>query len=210
MQSRAQSLSAASTHVGARIRAFSRDLSSIARLALVALVAVVASAAVGCEVSERPPRLPRAAPSTTPSPVAATASRVAVASQRALAWDLAAVVGTLRSAARRSPSEHGDGSYEGEVLVNDPAAPYPTLGPATRLPEGALVVEAQHRRDAAGSSTVAGYLLMRKREPGYDPPGGDWEYGVADETAAVRDHGVLPLCARCHAEAPHDHLFAGR
>lgn len=142
--------------------------------------------------------------------VVVAATHAAVASRRELAWDLAGVVGALRSAARHVPSEHGDDSYEGEVLVNEPAAAYPALGPATVLPEGALVVEAQRKTDAAGASAVAGYLLMRKREPGYDPAGGDWEYGVADETALVRRHGVLPFCARCHAEAPHDHLFGGR
>jgi hypothetical protein len=55
------------------------------------------------------------------------------------------------------------------------------------------------------------YFAMIKRPPGYDPGGGDWEYLVVTPAGRVEQRGILPLCARCHADAPHDHLFgAGR
>jgi hypothetical protein len=48
---------------------------------------------------------------------------------------------------------------------------------------------------------------MVKRPAGYDPTGGDWEYLVLDATGRIEQRGRLALCARCHADAPHDHLF---
>jgi hypothetical protein len=50
---------------------------------------------------------------------------------------------------------------------------------------------------------------MVKRPPGYDPEGGDWEYLVLTPAGEATQRGRLPLCKRCHAEAPNDHLFGG-
>jgi hypothetical protein len=58
-----------------------------------------------------------------------------------------------------------------------------------------------------GSAALSGYFVMTKRHAGFDPEGDDWEYLVLDPSAAVVERGKLPLCARCHAEAPRDHLF---
>jgi hypothetical protein len=60
-----------------------------------------------------------------------------------------------------------------------------------------------------GGAQPATHFVMIKRAPGYDPPGGDWEFIVVSPDGHVEDRGPLPLCARCHAEAPRDHLFGG-
>jgi hypothetical protein len=93
------------------------------------------------------------------------------------------------------------------VLARD-AAGYPLLrGPESKVPAGATLVE---RVFEAGASEPSAYFVMIKRPPGYDPAGGDWEYVVVTPGGLVEDRGKLGLCSRCHAEAPHDHLFGGR
>jgi hypothetical protein len=48
---------------------------------------------------------------------------------------------------------------------------------------------------------------MVKRQPGFDPAGGDWEYLVVAPTGEIEARGRLPGCARCHAEAPAAGVF---
>jgi hypothetical protein len=120
-------------------------------------------------------------------------------------WDLAAQLRALRPAAPRARSEHLGGDLEGEVLAS-PGSGYPMRGPASVVPAGATLVERLFPQGAPGASL---YFAMVKRAPGYDPAGGDWEYLVAAAGGQVEERGKLALCARCHAEAPHDHLFGG-
>lgn len=96
------------------------------------------------------------------------------------------------------------GDLEAEVLANDAAKAYPPLGPQGALPPGAVLVEAHYR---AGSAEPVVLFAMAKQPPGFDPEGGDWEYLIIEPGGLVNERGRLPLCARCHAEAPHDHLF---
>ena len=84
------------------------------------------------------------------------------------------------------------------------AGTYPALGPSSRLPAGATLAE---RLFAPGAPAPLAYFVMVKRAPGFDAAGGDWEYLVVSPAAEIEQRGALPLCARCHAEAPHDHLF---
>lgn len=104
---------------------------------------------------------------------------------------------------RRAPSGHLTGELEGEILAGG-AGTYPALGPGSRIGPGATLVE---RLSAPGAAAPLVYLVMVKRAPGFDAGGGDWEYLVVSPAAEIDQRGVLPLCARCHAEAPHDHLF---
>ncbi|HET7228792.1 MAG TPA: cytochrome P460 family protein [Longimicrobium sp.] len=76
------------------------------------------------------------------------------------------------------------------------------------LPAGAVVVKEKYDDDAARGPLRA-YGVMIKRAPGYDPGGGDWEYGFVslDSTATVT-RGRLAGCAGCHASARRtDYLF---
>ena len=76
------------------------------------------------------------------------------------------------------------------------------------LPAGAVVVKEKYD-DASASGPLQAYGVMIKRAAGYDPRGGDWEYGfvtLAPEAAVTR--GRLEGCAGCHARAREtDHLF---
>ena len=70
-----------------------------------------------------------------------------------------------------------------------------------RFPAGSLIVkEKLPARDAAGPELLT---AMYKREPGYDPEGGDWEYMVLDgEAKEVRARGKLESCRACHQMYP--------
>ena len=86
------------------------------------------------------------------------------------------------------------------------AAAYPRLGPARRLPPGSALVATHYR---PGASEAVALLAMVKRPTGYDPEAGDWEYLILTPAGEATWRGRLPLCRRCHAEAPNDHVFGG-
>jgi len=121
-------------------------------------------------------------------------------------WILAQQLATLHQATERAPSHHFAGDVDGEILVNDAAATYPALGPYHPLAATATLVE---RHSPRGNETITAYFAMVKRAPGYDPSGGDWEYLVIAEDGQIEERGRLPLCKRCHVEAPYDFLFGG-
>ncbi|AUX31134.1 hypothetical protein SOCE836_032590 [Sorangium cellulosum] len=122
------------------------------------------------------------------------------------AWELAGQLASFTPATGRARSQHFTGEMEAEVRINAAAAPYPALGPARALPPGAALVELHY---PAGSPEPVTLLAMVKRSAGYDPDGGDWEYLVLTPQGTSTHRGALSLCKRCHADAPHDHLFGG-
>lgn len=107
-----------------------------------------------------------------------------------------AIVGEVNTA-------HPAGDFVGVVRVNGPAGPYGQKGRGV-LPEGALVVEALAVEP--GTPPVL-YYAMERRAAGYFPEGGDWAYFVIGKEGEIHAEGRLKLCARCHAEAPREHLF---
>jgi hypothetical protein len=147
-----------------------------------------AHADTGWTDASSPPR-PTATPAAPPEP-----------------WDLEGALRLLHPVALHARSEHLSGDLQGEVLSGPAAAPYPVLGPSSVLAPGATLIE---RLTPPQTSTTVSYFVMIKRTSGYDPAGGDWEYLVLGASGRVEERGKLPLCARCHAEAPHDHVFGG-
>lgn len=70
-----------------------------------------------------------------------------------------------------------------------------------RFPEGTLIVK--EKLSARDSSEPELLTAMYKREAGYDPKGGDWEYLVLDGRGRdVRAHGKLESCRACHQTYP--------
>jgi hypothetical protein len=94
------------------------------------------------------------------------------------------------------------------VFVNDAGrrAMLEELRP--RFPVGALVVkEKLPARDAKEPELLT---AMLKREAGFDPEGGDWEYLVLDgQGREVRARGKLESCRACH-QAVADTDFVSR
>lgn len=72
------------------------------------------------------------------------------------------------------------------------------------MPVGAMVVE-ELATEPDGPPLL--YYVMEKQAAGFYAEGGDWSYSVVSSDGMFRATGKLTLCARCHAEAPHDFLF---
>lgn len=124
-----------------------------------------------------------------------------VHSDKPTRWEHIDALGTFRKAAARARSQHLHGEHDAEVLVNEAAAAYPTLGPSRQLPSGSVLVEALY---APNQQDVAMYFVMVKPS---SAAGSVWEYAVVTNAGMVERRGALTLCARCHAEAPYDHVF---
>lgn len=75
-----------------------------------------------------------------------------------------------------------------------------------RYPRGAVIVKAK-LTDARSKEAVL-FTVMRKREAGYDPRNGDWEYGVLDgRSKRVLAAGRIESCIACHRRyARTDHV----
>ncbi len=120
-------------------------------------------------------------------------------------WERAGQLAELQLLGGRGRSEHLDGSFERTVRINPIASQYLHLvGGGAGLAQGALVVQQHHR---PGSKAVVATYAMEKRAAGFSNQSADWEYFVIDEKNRVAARGPMPLCSRCHLEAPQDCLF---
>jgi hypothetical protein len=102
----------------------------------------------------------------------------------------------VRSACR-SVTGH-DFAYE-KVLANAVAAD-PYTSASYPLPAGSVVVGEQH--DDPSCSSLTGFFLMAKEQPGYDRAGGDWHWQRLDLNQRVLEDGHLQNCSSCHAQPP--------
>ena len=93
-------------------------------------------------------------------------------------------------------SPHGE--HWIHVFANAAAKGPVTSGKGT-YPEGALLLKEKFL-DAKGTKTDF-FTGMRKREKGYHPAGGDWEYFVLDaRRQMVLARGKIDSCVGCHAQ----------
>ena len=100
---------------------------------------------------------------------------------------------------------HFAGRWLVEVSVNSVAASsYERLTVGERFAEGSILVK-KHKEKTSGA--LGPVFAMIKRETGFYPDGGDWEFVVTDPRGVVDQRGQLPSCARCHAEASTDWVF---
>jgi hypothetical protein len=83
------------------------------------------------------------------------------------------------------------------VFANDPAA-LPIFDPWGKFPEGSLIVK--EKLNPADNKTQL-FTGMWKREKGYFPECGDWEFFTVDGAATkIIERGKLPNCATCHED----------
>jgi hypothetical protein len=67
-----------------------------------------------------------------------------------------------------------------------------------RFPEGSVIVKEKFNSQAQGRKPVL-YTLMKKRERGYNPEVGDWEFSiVGPDGKQVQAIGKLENCESCH------------
>jgi hypothetical protein len=99
----------------------------------------------------------------------------------------------------RAPGEHSalagfevwvdpDGSDAFAALFEDPPA-------ASAMPEGSVVVKLTFSDAACGD--LDGYFAMKK-EPGFDPAGGDWHWQQATRDGLLTVDGKDSGCTGCH------------
>ncbi|MFN3652644.1 MAG: cytochrome P460 family protein [Armatimonadota bacterium] len=99
--------------------------------------------------------------------------------------------------AREKASPHLDKFV---TVYGNPAARKPMLERKRPVfPRGSLLVK--EKLSTADSRAPELLTVMRKREKGYFPAGGDWEYLVLDGSGSkIEERGRLKRCASCHAQ----------
>jgi hypothetical protein len=103
-------------------------------------------------------------------------------------------------------SEHGQGRYLQDWL-NDSAR---SMFESKRTPfaVGAAIVKEKLASDSTGKLVLAARGLMIKREPGFDPAHGDWEFGYWEPAVGLSSGPESArACGGCHAGAGTDFVF---
>jgi hypothetical protein len=95
----------------------------------------------------------------------------------------------------KSPHRLYSDSAYCNVFVNDEAK-QPLLEGEGVYPVGAYIVK--QKLESADSTRGVLYTTMRKRESGYDPEHGDWEYAIRDGQGLVLAEGRIGSCIECH------------
>ena len=93
------------------------------------------------------------------------------------------------------------------VYVND-TGKRAMMGDGTpRFPRGSIIVK--EKLASRNIRTAELLTVMVKRQRGFDPSGGDWEYGVLDGRAVkTLELGRLAHCKSCHsAQRRSDYVF---
>ncbi|HVF67885.1 MAG TPA: cytochrome P460 family protein [Pyrinomonadaceae bacterium] len=111
----------------------------------------------------------------------------------------------VRSGDGKKRDTHG--STFGVVYANDLAREALSKGGRTKFPVGSVIVrEKLSRADATQPELVA---VMIKRAPGFNPPGGDWEFLTADgKLTKLRERQKKGSCLECHSsQADRDFVF---
>lgn len=91
-------------------------------------------------------------------------------------------------------SPHGANFH---VFATEPAV-LPLFDPWGKFPTGSLILKEKLDRKSDKTELFTG---MWKREPGYFPEAGDWEFFTVDAGATrLVERGKLPRCASCHEE----------
>jgi len=104
----------------------------------------------------------------------------------------------------RGPDPSGLGSFEiasggsrFHVFANDSAV-LPIFDPWGKFPEGSLIVK---EKTSCDDGRTRGFTAMLKREKGYFPECGDWEFFTVDGAATkIVERGKLARCSSCHED----------
>jgi Cytochrome P460 len=84
------------------------------------------------------------------------------------------------------------------VYVNKVARKAMFAKDAQRFPEGSIIVKQKIGTQLEGRKPLL-YTLMKKREPGYNPNVGDWEFSVVGpDGKQLQATGKLENCESCH------------
>jgi hypothetical protein len=96
------------------------------------------------------------------------------------------------------------------VAVYLNATAHDALQTSASYPPGSVVVKEHDPLYPEPDEEMIAFLgVMSKREPGFDPLGGDWEYLVYISNQAVPvDRGPIEKCRSCHSKVSDtDYVF---
>ena len=98
-----------------------------------------------------------------------------------------------------------------EVFVNT-AGETVALGKASYpFPEGSILVKEAYKNSGGNKGALSNLTIMVKREAGYDPDNGDWEYLMTNAAKSIQRQGPLDMCIGCHSAASStDFVFTKR
>ena len=148
---------------------------------------------------------PLVSPGTSTANAIGTASSAA-SRDAAVKWEGFAALGDYRAVGKPFVSRgHFAGRWQAEVFTSqDAAATYAALSRSSRFVAGAVLVKKHSEKDSRAPGPI---FVMSKREAGFFPQGGDWEWLVTDPDGWIEDRGAIASCARCHAEAGANWVF---
>jgi hypothetical protein len=70
------------------------------------------------------------------------------------------------------------------------------------FPQGSVIVKQKNSRYSDRNTTIL-YTIMRKRESGYNPSVGDWEFSVVKaDGSTIEASGKIENCQSCHIRKP--------
>jgi hypothetical protein len=118
-------------------------------------------------------------------------------------------IGASATQIRQAETHHGPHAYASVTIYVNPMADAALKKKASVFPVDAVIIkEKQAYSSHVGPQRRNGVTGMIKREAGYDPKNGDWEYFIQEEGKAI-ERGKIATCIGCHAKTPGpDHLFA--
>jgi hypothetical protein len=94
-----------------------------------------------------------------------------------------------------------------EVFVNDIGEATSAGAAALPYPTGSIIVKESYKNKAGEKGSLTSVTIMVKREMGYDPENGDWEYIMLSGSMKKQGQGALGACISCHAAAENDFVF---
>jgi hypothetical protein len=84
------------------------------------------------------------------------------------------------------------------VFVNEAGRPAMFANPPQRFPKGAVIVKRKFDASSQNSTPILSTIMI-KREAGYNPEAGDWEFAVVSgDGKNVEAKGKLGNCMGCH------------
>ena len=86
-----------------------------------------------------------------------------------------------------------------EIYVNDIGKATAYGEAAYPYPMGTVILKESYKGNGGVKGELGDITIMIKREDGYDPDNGNWEYVMANDELKVANQGKIGMCIGCHS-----------
>jgi len=86
-----------------------------------------------------------------------------------------------------------------EIYINEIGKPVAYGASDYPYPEGSVILKESFSEKDGGKGKLASITIMIKREEGYDPDNGNWEYINASGDFKISRQGKIGMCIKCHS-----------